>query len=720
MTSDFTTADSDGDALTDAEEVGRWITNPSSVDSDGDATGPDGDDSPDVFLFHGKELALLRTSPSLDDTDGDSRSDAEEIDDPIRSNLVAELPRLEIEAVGDIDVRLNIEYAETLGTSTEYGTTLSIGQSSSREIGSADTLGGSLTVGLSLATETKITIPPAVKATFQKSVELGVSYEHEWTSTTGSSTEMPQESSRVQSDSRELTETAASGRISADIRLRNAGTTAYTLENLAVSVLYQAPGGEPGTVVTRTMATLLPPIDSLTLSPGEVTPVLQVTSEEVNADVIKQFLARPDSLVFQPAIYDLSNAEGINFDFLSENTFPRTAAIQIDDGSGFAQTWRVGTNVERTDGGGYSGITLREALRDTLGLVEGSIDGFVISAETIDGVPTGELAIASLVGRSYEISATTPPRPRAFWALLASGSVDTSPVDPVEIVLRAGDATLAALGYPRQVFSDPRSTDGDNDGLTDIDERTIGSDPTNADTDDATLADGIDPFPLIKAAILYVDALAPGGVGTSWASAFDNLRDAIAAAIASNLNAPGDPNAALDDVSQIRVAAGVYYPSATGNRLHHFDLMNCVRMLGGFQGGETRAEQRNSDPLTNGCVLSGDYNNDDPTVLDRVTAVTATTRQDNASTVICAAIDAVSGLPVDATAILDGFLITGGNARTALTVDGGGLALLSGAVPTLRHLLLYHNSTEGGGGAIYGSSTSTVVLEDSVILANYA
>jgi len=84
--------DTDGDGLWDGEELHRCYTSPVSVDTDGDARGPDPSTAsstlpPYAGLFDGHELytpdqravppgergaiKLGATSPALDDTDGD-------------------------------------------------------------------------------------------------------------------------------------------------------------------------------------------------------------------------------------------------------------------------------------------------------------------------------------------------------------------------------------------------------------------------------------------------------------------------------------------------------------------------------------------------------------------------------------------------------------------------------------------------------------------------
>ncbi|MFO0828566.1 MAG: HYR domain-containing protein [Phycisphaerales bacterium] len=104
------------------------------------------------------------------------------------------------------------------------------------------------------------------------------------------------------------------------------------------------------------------------------------------------------------------------------------------------------------------------------------------------------------------------------------------------------------------------------------------------------------------AAIIYVKPSAGGtNLGTSWADAFHHLSDALAVAQA------GD---------EIWLAAGAYRPdestmapTGTGDRSATFQLKNGVAILGGFNGSESAAPQR--DPDANVTTLSGDLLGDD-------------------------------------------------------------------------------------------------------------
>ncbi|MCH7721606.1 MAG: hypothetical protein IH988_11575 [Planctomycetes bacterium] len=102
----------------------------------------------------------------------------------------------------------------------------------------------------------------------------------------------------------------------------------------------------------------------------------------------------------------------------------------------------------------------------------------------------------------------------------------------------------------------------------------------------------------IQAANWHVDASVEDcGDGFFWTTAFRYLQDAL-------------NNPLLAEGDQIWVAQGIYFvdqdclnPDGTGDRESTFQLERLVLLLGGFDGTETEAEQR--DPLTNITILSG-------------------------------------------------------------------------------------------------------------------
>ncbi len=700
---DPNSSDTDVDGLDDFAELRRWKTNPVTVDSDDDARGPSQSLAPNSRLFDRNELVVLKTSPTLADTDGDGRTDFEEADDPFFNPRVAELPKAGIVVDGDIDVRLNVEYEESIGSGTEYGTAMSRGTSNARRSGGATThsAGGSLTVGVSATAEASL--PPSASVSTTVSVEATASYDFstEQHFETESSQEATQEASRYRTDSLERTETSSSGTISFPLRVKNTGLATFTLTNFGASVLHWTPGATPNEGSFKVMATLTAKQEEFTLSPGASTPVLEVSNTDVDAAVVKRFLARPSSLILQPSVFDLRNAEGVNFKFLTENTFRRTALVEIDFGDS-VETYRVATNVNRNPDSSLAGVRMFEVMDDILGLKKNDpAAGYTVQVRTgtIGGQPVAPNVevLTSVRGQRFEVGAV-PTRPARFWAIVGNrgehAELDRSFDD---IVLHAGDEirliytrdededglfefeeefygtsdndsdsdgdglddiTEVKDGWlvgSRRVYSDPRLTDTDGDGLSDAAERDgldptapgDSSDPTDPDTDGDGLADGVDSFPTIPALILHVDSsLAQSGDGTTWRKAFVSLKEALDDARARN-----GGTVPQERTSQIWVARGTYMtPGAP------FELQNELALYGGFAGGETKLAARDADPLTNATSLSAGF-------AGRVVVVPSGTAR---------------------SATLDGFTVQEGR-------DSLGAGMHCQGSPTLRNLLFFGN-----------------------------
>ncbi len=212
--------------------------------------------------------------------------------------------------------------------------------------------------------------------------------------------------------------------------------------------------------------------------------------------------------------------------------------------------------------------------------------------------------------------------------------------------------------------------------------------------------------------ILFVDQSAtPGGDGTSWATAYRDLQQALA-------------DAQVDAaVVEIRVAAGVYHPDAgSGNRDSEFALwgQSDLALLGGFPAGGGEPEDRN--PELHLTVLSGDIANDDVVTFERLefddnlvptNLETAGVRfenvQDNCFTVVGA-----SG--ADGTVLVDGFTITGGH-----DPERGGGMTASGAALSLRNVTFAANSSgDQGGGLWVFNTTGRMVIDRCTFERNVA
>ncbi|MGD8786702.1 MAG: C10 family peptidase [Phycisphaerales bacterium] len=191
--------------------------------------------------------------------------------------------------------------------------------------------------------------------------------------------------------------------------------------------------------------------------------------------------------------------------------------------------------------------------------------------------------------------------------------------------------------------------------------------------------------------VVYVDEDAVSGAndGSSWASAFADLQDALeVAAIYPN------------DVNEIWVAGGIYRPDRnTGFRSFSFQLVNGIGLYGGFAGNETGRQQRNT--LINETILSGDINGDD--------GMNFTGRDENSFHVI-------TGNGTDSTAIIDGFTIVGGNANGSYMEGyGAGIYIYRGS-PTVNDCKFIDNNADDGGAGMYNSYCEPIVTNCTFIM----
>ncbi|BAU63449.1 hypothetical protein STA3757_08130 [Stanieria sp. NIES-3757] len=225
--------------------------------------------------------------------------------------------------------------------------------------------------------------------------------------------------------------------------------------------------------------------------------------------------------------------------------------------------------------------------------------------------------------------------------------------------------------------------------------------------DRATVEIAGEKLSIEQTGIIYVDVNATGkNNGNSWVNAYQDLQDAIAVA------QPGD---------EIWVADGTYRPTTETDRNFTFKIPNGVRLYGGFTGNETRLEHR--DWQKNSTILSGEIGkiND---------------KSDNSYHVVD-----VSNISNDS--VLDGFVITGGNANENPVTSGGGIisdrskAVLTNLIIQdnaasygggmyvnesqldIKNLVFEENSAAHDGGGLY-SNNSNSILEQIVFNNNYA
>ncbi|GAB3558014.1 hypothetical protein GCM10027577_48200 [Spirosoma fluminis] len=159
--------------------------------------------------------------------------------------------------------------------------------------------------------------------------------------------------------------------------------------------------------------------------------------------------------------------------------------------------------------------------------------------------------------------------------------------------------------------------------------------------------------------------------------------------------ASGDLQAMIDaeGVQEVWVAQGLYKPTTGTDRSISFVMKAGVKVIGGFVGTEGQLGDRPTiTPITgqpSNSILSGDLNGDD--------GPNFANTSDNSYHII-----RNDGNRLDNTAVLDGFVISGGNANGNGNIDTRGGAIYNlGSNPSLINCSLQNNSAAINGGAIY-------------------
>ncbi len=201
----------------------------------------------------------------------------------------------------------------------------------------------------------------------------------------------------------------------------------------------------------------------------------------------------------------------------------------------------------------------------------------------------------------------------------------------------------------------------------------------------------------VSAATLHVVPVggAPSGPCDTWANA-------CTLQVALGLAGSGD---------EVWVKAGVYLPTTDPvpapsgtDQAKTFEIFPGVAVYGGFAGTESARSER--DPQANVTILSGDIDgNDDSNNLDGNSIDESSTAITGSNSCHVVSLDGSGGTPITAATVLDGFVITGGDAESATPGCeplGGGLRCTGAGAgsrcsPRLSGLVFQGNRAQFGG-----------------------
>lgn len=348
-TSDPRRRDSDGDTLSDPDEVVRYGTSPVSIDTDGDARGGDPANlRPPLFeLFDAAELRLGpdpanpggpfvpgpgATNPWDSNTDGDQLNDYDELFSGLRRATVAEMPEVAIYITRGSRVSLGFNYTDAMGRRDTTRFVDSLEQAAGFFANQTTRLGTRLF--LSSENGAFVNAEASVGTSDGGSVEEGVysMSEQRWEQSLGldfsggASLDVSQTFNEATEAERTREITVDSGTLRISFDVVNRGIIPFRLTDLTVAAFFV--GGVRDDLIPLTE---LSTDDEIVLGPGESRTVIFARTD-IEVGPMRQLMANPQSLLFYPARYSMTDVDDVDFDFREEEVRARTAHITIDFG----------------------------------------------------------------------------------------------------------------------------------------------------------------------------------------------------------------------------------------------------------------------------------------------------------------------------------------------------------------------------------------------------
>ncbi len=484
LRSDPTSNDTDRDALKDSLE-GLYGANLLDADSDDDAV-PENSTTPEGTMLDYGEVYIYKTSPTLDDTDGDGMSDQYEISGGGFNPLIADTPRLKIHVADDPYIR--IIKTESDGSTSISTDTINLQRSDYTELKNTDTnsneITATVTTKVTKVQETNFGVMTK-NETKTETETSGEFIENNTTSFSQNSVQSSQEEyySGEENISSEST-SATGGIITISYRIENLSNINVKVSKLMLTVLKRMPNGKLKPIVT------FDPIakyGAFTVGPNSMTGRFTMDGE-LNLQLTREILLNPSSLITEVGLFSMfrTNNEGteiLNYTDISTSIMERTTRLVIDYGDGrLSDKYSIRTSFKRGASGQQIGISVREALDILRNDPKINIDYETILYDVYDPETGSVIGSSEHLGRVGHISTSTLKE--GFWSInTSSTSLENPLVNFNDILLKRGT-------YTTLIFM----KDSDLDGLLDREEYIIGSNPYIPDTDN----DGLDDFEEVK------------------------------------------------------------------------------------------------------------------------------------------------------------------------------------------------------------------------------
>lgn len=471
---------------------GTSTSNPDPVDTDGDG------------LSDRDELYIYGTSPLMADTDGDGWSDFAEVIDfgfdpvnaPFRFNpLIADLPMLDIvltspplltiEATDETGETFTVSTTRTEENTLTVTTTVSATNSESESVSTPTTVSRSVTVGSDDdgddgngngedetgkeedgGAELKKD-PPDGEALDsgknekekEKGKEKGedkgngkgsvsetatVSSTYEPTSTVSATFELTESDSEAYSQALELTQSYAeshavtriSGVLLVTASIQNGGDVAFRVTNLLLTATMQTGPSLYTPIGNLAIETPYSNFQPFSLAPGESTAPMNFAREALTLQAVEAIFSNALGLTVQLGLFEVTDATQRAYGFTIGTVYTKTAFIVIDYGGRFpAERYQVATKADPS----RTSITVRKAFEDVMRI-------------PYEASPhTGLVSVRDIGGQGLDSGHWTVVREHPNPA----GMIITTIYDPTILPFDFGDIELVAGDVLRINYVDP-------------------------------------------------------------------------------------------------------------------------------------------------------------------------------------------------------------------------------------------------------------------------